>query len=597
MLKMLFGRKICHSIAAIPIFVISNWAYAVDPVSNWDPASGLKPNEISEPYELVNTYSAPPVLDSGKLIMSTPQVSYSQFYIQREPLVDPSRKFTMSMKMRLVSGTSITEFRAPIGIFFTIEPSVGLILWIDVDRVFFGIDRFVNGPISNVDTDDAMHTYRIEHDGAGNFTLFHDDIEILSASAFESTQDHGTVRRFAFGDGTNGAYGVSEWGLVTHNFLDPIFKDGFEDPLNTISVVDDSVSSVGKYTSIAIGVDGYPVISYNDLQNDSLKVAKCNDTKCADNDETITTVDKQAESFAGEHTSIAIGADGFPIISHFDSVTPSLRIVKCNDAACTGVDETITVADSVGGRSSIAIGNDDLPVLSYFDATNSRLKVMKCNDAACAGGDEIITILDDPDNEVGAYNSLAIGNDGFPVISYNDGTDGSLYVAKCNDAACAGHDETITVIDDTANNVGEYNSLALGADGFPVISYWDSNAGTLKVAKCNDAACAGDDEIVTIVDDGPEEVGSHTAIAVPADGFPVIAYQDITNLALKIIKCNDTACTGGDEIATVVDDTPIWVGVHNSIAIGDDGSPIVSYFDVGSNTLRVIHCGEANCIP
>ena len=177
MLKMLFGRKICHSIAAIPIFVISNWAYAVDPVSNWDPASGLKPNEIPEPYELVNTYSAPPVLDSGKLIMSTPQVSYSQFYIQREPLVDPSRKFTMSMKMRLVSGTSITEFRAPIGIFFTIEPSVGLILWIDVDRVFFGIDRFVNGPISNVDTDDAMHTYRIEHDGVGNFTLFHDDIK------------------------------------------------------------------------------------------------------------------------------------------------------------------------------------------------------------------------------------------------------------------------------------------------------------------------------------------------------------------------------------------------------------------------------------
>lgn len=229
MLKILFGRIRVHSIAAILIFVMSNWANAVDPVSNWDPASGQKPDEISEPYELGNNSGVQPVLDASKLTISTTTNSHNVFYIQREPLVDPSRKFTATVKMRLVSGTGTSPFRTSTGIAFTIAPSIGIVLWIDVDRVFFGVERFVNGPIANVDTDDAMHTYRFEHDGAGNFTLFHDDIEILSASAFESAPDHGTVRRFIFGDLSSTAHGVSEWGLVTHNFLDPIFRGSFEE--------------------------------------------------------------------------------------------------------------------------------------------------------------------------------------------------------------------------------------------------------------------------------------------------------------------------------------------------------------------------------
>lgn len=229
MLKILFSRIRIHSIAAVFIIVMSNWANAVGPVSNWDSASGLKPDEISEPYEIFNNTGVQPTLDAGKLTISTTADSQNVGYIQRESLVDPSREFTATVNMRLVSGTSSSPFRAPVGIFTTIAPSIGLVLWIDVDRVFFGVDRFVNGPISNVDTDDAMHTYRIEHDGAGNFTLFHDDVEILSATAWESSQDHGVVRRFIFGDGSSNAQGVSEWSLVNHNFLDPIFRDSFEE--------------------------------------------------------------------------------------------------------------------------------------------------------------------------------------------------------------------------------------------------------------------------------------------------------------------------------------------------------------------------------
>ena len=92
----------------------------------------------------------------------------------------------------------------------------------------------------------------------------------------------------------------------------------------------------------------------------------------------------------------------------------------------------------------------------------------------------LITTVDDPD--VGGHTSLAIGVDGLPVISYWDSSAGALKVAHCNDAACTGGGETITTVDDPANTVGAFTSIAIGTDGLPVISYLDGNAFALKVA-------------------------------------------------------------------------------------------------------------------
>jgi len=198
--------------------------------------------------------------------------------------------------------------------------------------------------------------------------------------------------------------------------------------------------------------------------------------------------------------------------------------------------------NSVGLYTSLAIGTDGFPVISYQDGTTGALKVAKCNDAACAGGDETITTVDDPINTVGLFTSLAIGTDGFPVISYQDATAGALKVAWCNDEACAGGEETITTIDDPTNTVGRYTSLAIGTDGLPVISYQDSSAGTLRVAKCNDPACAGGDETITTVDDPSGSVGHYTSLAIGTDGFPVISHQDQTAFRLRVVKCRNSSC-------------------------------------------------------
>ncbi len=362
--------------------------------------------------------------------------------------------------------------------------------------------------------------------------------------------------------------------------------------INLFTTVDNPANSVGDYTSIAIGDDGLPVISYQDVTAGALKVAKCANAACT-GAATITTVDDSANS-VGHYSAIAIGSDGRPVISYFDNTVGALKVAKCANAACTGAATITTVddpANNVGLSSSIAIGIDGRPVISYYDSTADSLKVAKCANAACTGA-ATITFVDDPANNVGGYTSIAIGSDGLPVISYVDLTAGALKVAKCANAACTGA-ATITTVDDPANNVGAYTSIAIGSDGLPLISYSDLTAGALKVAKCANAACTGAATITT-VDDPANVVGAFTSIAIGSDGLPVISYRDSTADALKVAQCANAACTGAATITTV-DDPANVVGMHTAIAIGSDGLPVISYRDSTAAALKVAKCGTRSC--
>jgi len=375
--------------------------------------------------------------------------------------------------------------------------------------------------------------------------------------------------------------------------IDLIYADSFESHQKT-SIVDDPENSVGFDSSIAIGTDNFPVISYWDENANMLKVAKCNDTACSGNDETITSV-----TSGGHKTSIAISQDGFPVISHRNGAL--LMVTKCNDVACAGGDELTTQVDdslgtdSAGSCTSLTISGDGYPVIAYGNAVEYVLKVAKCDDVACTGGGEILSVVYDPVEFAGWSCSLAIGHDGYPVISsiIQSFIPTYLVVTKCNDAACAGGDETTTTLPGT--NIGT-TSIAIGTDSNPVISYWASGYTQLKVAHCNDSACTGNNELVSIVDD-VDDVGEFNSIAIGDDGLPVISYYDRTAGALKVAKCNDKACTGGNETITTVDDPPTSAGFQTSITIGADGRPVISYwqYDAAGARLKVTRCGNAAC--
>jgi cell shape-determining protein MreC len=138
----------------------------------------------------------------------------------------------------------------------------------------------------------------------------------------------------------------------------------------------------------------------------------------------------------------------------------------------------------VGSDTSITIGADGFPVISYYDHTNFDLKVAKCANASCSAGNTLTTV--DSEGDVGRSTSITIGADSFPVISYYDSTNGNLKVAKCGNASCSAGN-TLTTVD--SGGVGQYTSITIGADGFPVISYYDATNGNLKVAKCANEYC------------------------------------------------------------------------------------------------------------
>ena len=133
--------------------------------------------------------------------------------------------------------------------------------------------------------------------------------------------------------------------------------------------------------------------------------------------------------------------------------------------------------------------------------------------------------------------------------------------------------------------MGEFASLAIGADGNPVIAYYKRSTGDLRVAKCNDPACAGGNEKRSTVA-ATGDVGLYASLGVGLDGRPAIAYYDATQHFLKIARCNEPACTGGNERVTTLDSAGD-VGQYASLAIGIDGVPVVAYFDATNSKVKV----------
>jgi hypothetical protein len=308
---------------------------------------------------------------------------------------------------------------------------------------------------------------------------------------------------------------------------------------------------------------------------------------------TITSVDTLND--VGAHVSTILGSDNFPIISYFDITNNDLKVVKCGNTSCSAgnIITTVDTTGDVGRYSSLTLGNDGLPVISYYDGSpNGNLKVVKCGNTSCSAGNIITTV--DTLNNTGLHTSITLDSDGAPIISYYDAINGDLKTVKCGTVSCSSGN-TISVVDGASSVVGEYTSITLGSNGFPVISYYDYN-GDLKTVKCGTVSCSSGNSIVSVDTDG--DAGQYTSIKLAGDGFPVISYYDFTEGNLKVADCNNADCS--NRTITLVDgcltcDTNGDAGQYTSMIFGIDGSPIVSYYSKTTGDLKIVKCGNTAC--
>lgn len=89
----------------------------------------------------------------------------------------------------------------------------------------------------------------------------------------------------------------------------------------------DHLGWVGEYTSIALTSTNAPVISYYDYTNESLKLIVCANTRCS----TWTTysLDDQAGAEVGWHSAIALNQYNQPFISYADITNGMLKLARC----------------------------------------------------------------------------------------------------------------------------------------------------------------------------------------------------------------------------------------------------------------------------
>jgi len=127
------------------------------------------------------------------------------------------------------------------------------------------------------------------------------------------------------------------------------------------------------------------------------------------------------------------------MISYNSNATPGgsdLTVAHCVNVLCTAVTQaSVQTGVFTGWFGSIALGADGLGVIAFTDETNQNLEVARCADAACSSLTH--TVVDEFDNQGFGADSVAIGADGLPLIAYMDTTSNILKVAHCADVACA----------------------------------------------------------------------------------------------------------------------------------------------------------------
>jgi hypothetical protein len=346
--------------------------------------------------------------------------------------------------------------------------------------------------------------------------------------------------------------------------------------------------TVGRYSSVAIGTDGLPVISYYEQAPSAgdLRVRKCSNTACTSASETEFTTDD-----IGLFSKVKIGTDGYPIIAYYNASNGGdLNILHCTNVSCSSSDSPVAITegtDDIGSHTALAIGSDGFPVIAHYNFSDGDLMITKCGNVSCSSGNTTHQVTSAQD--IGTEASIAISTDGYPVIAYHNATSTvrDLIIYKCTSLDCS--TGSTNAVEGTW--WGLETSIAISTDGFPVIAHYDDNTQNAVVTKCSNADCSSvtsNTQITTTDIDG-----FTLSLALSSDGFPIIASNNNSDGDLNVIHCTNAACSTFNTPVEISDGD--IAGKDVSLALGWDGLPVITHWNDTDDEIVITKCGSYTC--
>ncbi len=276
--------------------------------------------------------------------------------------------------------------------------------------------------------------------------------------------------------------------------------------------------------------------------------------------------------------SIAVGADGNPIVAWLDGNSLEINAARCAEPTCESPVEAHVLGSAgiVGGYISLGIDPAGRPVVVWYDDDEGDLVYALCGTPSCSASNQVHRV--DTVGLVGAHASLAFAPNGFAVIAYFAIEQRDLKVAVCLDEACS---TSVRRTLDTTGFTGTETSIAVRADGRPVISYREELKSVLKLVSCGDSTCSANNNITDL-----GLGGATTSLALLADGAPVVAHQSVDGV--EVVACADPECLAAPTNHLIAPSAS-----SPSLALDSEGRPVVAV--TRSDGVGIVRCQDDRC--
>ena len=331
-----------------------------------------------------------------------------------------------------------------------------------------------------------------------------------------------------------------------------------------------------EFSSIAIDASGYPHIAYYQNyvsgNNPSLKYAY--EDK---NGWHIQTIESTA-SGSGYYVSLVLDSKGNPHLVYediFGDGNPyTLRYAYYNGTTWQFTNLTTSYPGNTRGDNTVfcnLVLYQDQPRISFYNETSGDIVYMYQNGTNW--------VSENAAKDGGYYNSLAIDSSGNPEISYYSISPssgfGSLRYAKRSSSGTW----QVQIVDNSADNVGQWNSIDIDSNDNPYISYI-YNDGSLRYASWNGTQWNTDENVSSSVP-SPYLISSLPStdckLILDQSNSPLIAYEDVVSTDLEYAYYE-----GGSWISMGINNvngTNGWI----SLTSNSMGVPYISYETATTN--------------